>query len=67
MKPTKLVFFNYGTEYINEHTGTCRKNKYGQEKNINHVPEQEKRIVLKKFLDVNYHLFNCPEDTKVIY
>ena len=67
MKKTKLIFFNYGTEYINEHTGTWRKNKYGQEKNINHIPEQEKSIVLKKFLDENYYLFNCPEDTKVIY
>ena len=58
MKPTKLVFFNYGTEYINEHTGTWHKNK-----NYEH----DKRIKLKKFLDKNYHLMKCPEDTKIIY
>ena len=46
MKPTKLVFFNYGTEYINEHTGTWRKNKYGQENDIHKIPEQDKKFVL---------------------
>ena len=67
MKLTKLVFFNYGTEYINENTGTWRKNKYGQENDFNKIPEEDRKFVLKKFLDKNYHLFNCPEDTKVIY
>jgi len=67
MKPTKLVFFNYGTEYINENTGTWRKNKYGQENDIHKIPEEDKRFVLKKFLDKNYHLMKCPEDTKIIY
>ena len=58
MKPTRLVFFNYGTEYINEHTGTFRKNNYRG---------RDEKIEIRKPIISDSQFINYPEDTKVIY